>query len=105
MHHQKKNPPRRTGSTLARLVRGSRMQDDRSLSVTRFAGALLRPAGGEGGALAHRRCATRQAHARVRREGREGEVGGAATRFVGPPPPALSPPPAGRGEGKKTSFC
>ena len=28
---------------------------------------------GEGGTLAHWRCATRQAHARVRRDGREGE--------------------------------
>jgi len=39
---------------------------------------------------------------RGEREGppkREGEVGGAANRFVGPPHPALSPRPAG-GEGK-----
>ncbi len=54
--------------------------------------------GGEG-PLAHRRCATRQAHARVRREGREGEVGDAANRFLDPPHPALSPRPAG-GEDK-----
>src|SRR6266436_5189 len=56
------------------------------------------------GPLAHRRCATRQAHARVRREGREGEVGDAANRFLDPPHPALSPPPAG-GEDKQTSFA
>src|SRR6267143_1384308 len=52
------------------------------------------------GPLAHRRCAIRQAHARVRREGREGEVGGAANRFVGPL--TLPSPPGGGGEGKQT---
>src|SRR6266853_1080206 len=56
------------------------------------------------GPLAHRRCATRQAHARVRREGREGEVGDAANRFVDPPHPALPPRPAG-GEDKQASFA
>ena len=56
------------------------------------------------GPLAHRRCAIRQAHARVRRKGREGEVGGAANRFVGPPHPALSPRPAG-GEGRPSVIA
>ena len=35
------------------------------------------------GPLAHRRCATRQAHARVRREGREGEGQEAASLAAG----------------------
>jgi len=60
------------------------------------------PFGGEReGPLAHRRCATRQAHARVRREGREGEVGDATNRFVGPPHP---PSPPGR-RGGRVSRC
>ena len=64
-----------------------------------IARAPLRPSGafrGEReGPLAHRRGATRQAHARVRREGREGELGGAANRFAGPPSPCPLPRPAG----------
>ena len=52
------------------------------------------------GPLAHRRCATRQAHARVRREGREGEVGLGNRAGFPHLTPALSAPGGGEGDGR-----
>src|SRR6267378_4260482 len=61
--------------TVLRLIQGIGVGGELGGAVCRSAPPPLPlPASGEReGPLAHQRCATRQAHARVRREGREGE--------------------------------